>query len=241
MEEPKPVTPKVEIPPAATPVPAPAPVPPIVADPAPQSMEVPKAPVVPSVPDAKPAAPQAEVAPLITPMPPAPTPNEEFARSLNEPNVPAAPAAPAPVPAAPAAPAPAPVAPPPADAFVAPQPAAPAGEKVAPAPAPKNDSLLLSIKFISTETDLPLAVEDDLKKVAARIKANNERISLVAYASESADQATMARRVSLSRVLAVRAFLIEQGVDKLRMNVQAEGSKNDGGEPNRVDILLSGK
>jgi outer membrane protein OmpA-like peptidoglycan-associated protein len=48
----------------------------------------------------------------------------------------------------------------------------------------------------------------------------------------------MARRVSLARALAVRAYLIDQGIDSLRINVNAAGEKNPGGDPDRVDVYL---
>ncbi len=52
------------------------------------------------------------------------------------------------------------------------------------------------------------------------------------------DQPSTARRVSLSRALSVRAHLIDEGVANLRINVQAEGDKNPGGEPDRVDVMV---
>ncbi len=185
---------------------------------------------------------------LITPMPPAPTPEDEFAKALNMPVSPKEAAVPTPPAAVPAEPvAPAPVAPPPAAPEVkkeVPQPPPPAPSadthKDAPAKAAtQNGKTQMTIPFIATETDLPLAFEGELKNLADRVKKSDEHLTLVAYASEPADQSTMARRVSLSRVLAVRAFLIEKGVNKLNINVQAEGSKNPGGEPNRVDIFIN--
>jgi len=168
--------------------------------------------------------------PLISPMPPAPTPEDEFAKALNAPVAPKeaiAPPPPAPMPVVPEVkkePVPAPV--------------VETGKGEAAKAAPQGGKSSMTIPFISTETDLPLAFEGELKNLAARVKKSNEHLTLIAYASDSADQATTARRVSLARVLAVRAYLIEQGVDKLNINVQAEGSKNPGGEPNRVDILI---
>ncbi len=45
-----------------------------------------------------------------------------------------------------------------------------------------------------------------------------------------------ARRLSLSRALAVRAFLIDQGVRSTRMDVRALGDKVQDGPSDRVDI-----
>jgi outer membrane protein OmpA-like peptidoglycan-associated protein len=96
-----------------------------------------------------------------------------------------------------------------------------------------------SAVFKPTETSVPLEIKPDLDKVAARVKENASlRISLVAYAAVTGDQSITARRVSLSRALAVRAYLIDQGIASLRINVQAEGDKNPGGEPDRVDVFV---
>ena len=40
------------------------------------------------------------------------------------------------------------------------------------------------------------------------------------------------------RALSVRAYLIDAGVGNLRINVQAEGDKNPGGDPDRVDVFV---
>ena len=43
--------------------------------------------------------------------------------------------------------------------------------------------------------------------------------------------------MSLSRALAVRAYLIDQGVRSTRMDVRALGSKVGDGPADRVDVL----
>jgi len=45
------------------------------------------------------------------------------------------------------------------------------------------------------------------------------------------------RRLSLSRALAVRAFLIDQGVRSTRLDVRALGDKTGDGPADRVDIV----
>lgn len=57
-----------------------------------------------------------------------------------------------------------------------------------------------------------------------------------AYAAGTAEAASKARRTSLSRALAVRTFLIENGVRSTRIDVRALGNKAEGGPPDRVDI-----
>lgn len=78
--------------------------------------------------------------------------------------------------------------------------------------------------------------------MVARLKADEKlTVNILAYASATADQASTARRVSLSRALSVRAYFIDNGINNLRINVQAEGDKNpSGGNPDRVDVYVIG-
>ncbi|MBY0406195.1 MAG: OmpA family protein, partial [Rickettsiales bacterium] len=97
----------------------------------------------------------------------------------------------------------------------------------------------MRIVFKTTETTIPLTVNDELNKLAKQLIQNdNSRVTLIAYASAAGDQASTARRISLSRALSVRAFLIDAGVNNLRINVQAEGDKNPGGDADRVDLYV---
>ena len=65
----------------------------------------------------------------------------------------------------------------------------------------------------------------------------NARLQIQAYATGGDDQGGQARRLSLSRALAVRGHLIEQGIAATRMDVRALGRTGDG-PSDRVDILL---
>lgn len=98
----------------------------------------------------------------------------------------------------------------------------------------------MRILFNTTETGVPLSMKPQLTELATKLKANDKlRVTLIAYASGTPEQASTARRVSLSRGLAVRAFLIDQGISNLRINVQASGNRNPGGEADRVDVFLN--
>ena len=97
----------------------------------------------------------------------------------------------------------------------------------------------MSVEFSESETEVPLSAQPALQDLAKSIIAKkNARVSVVAYASGGADQASLARRVSLRRGLAVRAFLIDMGVDNFAITVNAHGNKNDGGAAERVDVFL---
>ncbi len=64
------------------------------------------------------------------------------------------------------------------------------------------------------------------------------RLQVVAYAEGTADQASQARRLSLSRALTVRSYLISQGVRSTRIDVRALGARASDGPADRVDLLI---
>ena len=223
---PKPLPEPVKAPEVKLPAP-PAPVIPAALE----SMELPTPPSASSAPSTPPVV---EPAPLPVLPAPAEKPTEKPAEKLPEPKLPE------PV-AAPALPAPTPEALPSPQSLMDKLPSSPpSNSDVKPdADKGKPDS---SIIFLATETAVPLPAEASLKDIATKMKGGSSRVTLVAYASGAGDKATTARRVSLSRALAVRAYLIEHDVDKLRISVQAEGDKDAGSQPDRVDIFLdSGK
>ena len=59
-----------------------------------------------------------------------------------------------------------------------------------------------------------------------------------AYADGATGSASSARRLSLSRALSVRSILIKFGVRSTRIDVRALGDRNEGGPPDRVDVLV---
>jgi outer membrane protein OmpA-like peptidoglycan-associated protein len=79
-----------------------------------------------------------------------------------------------------------------------------------------------------------------LNTVAGKLLGDDAlRVQLVAHATGTADQAMEARRLSLARAVAVRAYLIEKGVRSLRMDVRALGNRaDDGPATDQVDLLL---
>jgi outer membrane protein OmpA-like peptidoglycan-associated protein len=187
-----------------------------------------------------PTLPQSAAAPATPEVAPTP-PNVE---APNPPHPPAAEAsnnaAPVPLVAPPAA---APAQPP------AP-PAAPTTNNAAASSAPPAPTQLASaasiggalntVKFAAGAVDLPSGSQAMLNTVAAKLMADDTlRVQLIAHASGTADQAMEARRVSLARAVAVRAYLIDKGVRSLRMDVRALGNRSDDGPPgDQVDLLI---
>ncbi len=96
----------------------------------------------------------------------------------------------------------------------------------------------LSVLFSQSETEVPLAFQQPLINMSKELVGNDTKIKVIAYASGSADQKSIARRISLARALAVRAFLIDLGVDNVRISVQALGNDVQKGPSERADVIL---
>lgn len=139
------------------------------------------------------------------------------------------------------------VTPPPA--VTAPRPAAkiPAAQPKAqqqaalPKPAPKAAARpgSVSIAFSSGDTVLRDAGKARLNSLAKQLKGQPKvRMQLLAYAGGNELSASKARRLSLSRALAIRSYLIGKGLRSTRIDVRALGNKVPGGQPNRVDLKL---
>lgn len=96
-----------------------------------------------------------------------------------------------------------------------------------------------SIAFAVGAATLADPAKQDLSGIAQALNANPDlRLQIVAYASGADDNASQARRLSLSRALAVRSYLIDAGVRSTRMDVRALGNKFDTGPGDRVDLII---
>lgn len=97
----------------------------------------------------------------------------------------------------------------------------------------------IRIFFDAGSSDIPADALGQITAIANAL-ANDpaQRLQLKAYAAASADSASLARRLSLTRALTVRSALIEQGVRSTRIDVRALGGKDAGDTPDRVDIFI---
>jgi len=102
---------------------------------------------------------------------------------------------------------------------------------------PPGGGQVLRIEFSGAGTRLSPEAEESLRAVAAAVAASDGRLQLQAFAGGSSENASGARRASLSRALAVRSFLIETGVRSTRVDVRALGTAGDSGPAERVDVL----
>lgn len=176
--------------------------------------------------------------------PPEPTPPAEQMAKAPPPPV-AAPEPAKAVPPPPVAAAPEPVKPPPPPPVAAaPKPAkpAPGKQEQAALPAAKDTvkaGRALQVVFGASDLKLPAKAKNGLKKLARKLKdKKNLRLQLMAYAGGKKLSPGKARRMSLSRALSVRSFLIESGVRSTRIDVRALGSKTNEAPANRVDVNI---
>lgn len=220
--------------PAAKPAPVPSAVPPKPVTPAPpppaaatrlipeQEMAV-TAPIEPSKPEVAEASPPPALTP---PAPPPVTPAPAESKEM-EPVVAAPPPPPPPTPEPPTA---------------AEKPAAPAPtEKASLTPSSTIEpGRAMRVEFDSAASKVPAGATDQLKELAAGLKENTKlRVQLMAYAGGESLSAGKARRLSLSRALSVRSFLIENDIRSTRIDVRALGNKTTEKPLNRVDINIT--
>ncbi|MGE5515903.1 MAG: OmpA family protein [Bacteroidota bacterium] len=116
----------------------------------------------------------------------------------------------------------------------------------APTPAPAAASHggdTLSVPFAAESARLPDNVHADLDRLVKRMQKDDSLgLQLLAYAEGDDVNASKARRLSLSRALEVRKYLMEQGLRSTRIEVRALGNKLEGGGPaDRVDAVLVGR
>jgi outer membrane protein OmpA-like peptidoglycan-associated protein len=252
---------------AAAPQPAPTPAPRPSPSPAPAPSTPPPAPEIPETAAAPQPAPAPRPAPSPSPAPASPPQSELESEPSAEPPPPAPDLSEEAESAAAPAPAPPPPPPPETEPEPAPEPAAqpeapPAEaetETAADADAESDQVASVDLRDVDTSgvmsiddgvsvlfsrdsRDLPAAAEPALTELAETLLADETKtLKLMGYSEPIGDAQSKPRRLSLFRALAVRTFLLKQGIDSRRMTVQALGAKDDGsGRPdNRVDLIVT--
>lgn len=105
-------------------------------------------------------------------------------------------------------------------------------------PLPSGGGQVLRVDFLGASTRLTPDAERRLGSLATTMTESDGRLQLKAYAGGTGETLSSARRLSLSRALAVRSYLIEKGIRSTRIDVRALGRAEDSGPPERVDIIL---
>lgn len=103
-----------------------------------------------------------------------------------------------------------------------------------------NDLDQFSVAFKEGVAEL---VADQKKLIAGSIvsqmkKDKNTRVQIKAYASRTDGTESAARRISLSRALSARAFLLEKGISPTRIDVKALGNRTTEHPVDRIDLTL---
>lgn len=103
---------------------------------------------------------------------------------------------------------------------------------------PSDRGPTLSLVFKPGQVELDEGIRAKLADIAAQAKSDERRLQIDAFASGGKTSSSEIRRTSLKRALAVRSYLIEEGVRSTRIDVRALGAPLDGGPEDRVDLIL---
>jgi outer membrane protein OmpA-like peptidoglycan-associated protein len=94
--------------------------------------------------------------------------------------------------------------------------------------------------FDEGKTDLTPADEAAIQDLARAIPAPAaDSVNVLAYAAGKPDDPSTARRVSLSRGLAVRSVLLASGVPSAHIYVRALGATPSDGPADRVELTVA--
>ncbi len=104
---------------------------------------------------------------------------------------------------------------------------------------PGDNDLLMQLAFRGQSDTLTSTAMQQLTQLAVRMDTLAGRLQVRSYAAPTDSSSSSARKLSFKRALAVRSFLIEQGIRSTRVDLRALGPAEDGGLPDRVDIILT--
>jgi outer membrane protein OmpA-like peptidoglycan-associated protein len=96
------------------------------------------------------------------------------------------------------------------------------------------------VAFAGDSGELNDSGKGELRSVIDQMKRQGDaRLRIEGYAIGGDDGGTRARRLSLSRALAIRAYLMDQGIASTRMDVYARGNQTpEGTAADRVDLTV---
>lgn len=98
----------------------------------------------------------------------------------------------------------------------------------------------LSLEFTGNGSDLSPQAEAKLKNIVKQMQQMGEnRLQVRAYATGEDGSKSSARRISLSRALAVRSYLMDAGIKPTRVDVRALGTETDRSPLDRVDLIFT--
>jgi outer membrane protein OmpA-like peptidoglycan-associated protein len=98
----------------------------------------------------------------------------------------------------------------------------------------------VELVFAEGKTDLTPADEAAIQELARAIpQPAADSVNVIAYAAGKPDDPSTARRVSLSRGLAVRSVLLASGVPSAQIYVRALGATPSNGPADRVELTVA--
>lgn len=100
-------------------------------------------------------------------------------------------------------------------------------------------AILSRVRFSKTGSSLSPQAHAALDALAARLLSSRERVRLAAFSGKIGGDSSQARRLSLTRALAIRSYLVSKGVPVERVDVLAFGGPSEG-VTDRVDVLVRG-
>jgi outer membrane protein OmpA-like peptidoglycan-associated protein len=100
-------------------------------------------------------------------------------------------------------------------------------------------SILSRVRFSKEGSTLSPQAHAALDALAARLLSSRERVKLAAFSGKIGGDSSQARRLSLTRALAIRTYLVSKGVPVERVDVLAFGGPAQG-VTDRVDVLVRG-
>jgi outer membrane protein OmpA-like peptidoglycan-associated protein len=110
----------------------------------------------------------------------------------------------------------------------------------APTPGPGPFPPPVRLVFGNGQTDLTPEDEATIRELARSIpELAADSVNVVAYAAGKPDDPSTARRVSLSRGMAVRSVLLASGVPSAQIYVRALGATGSDGPADRVELVVA--
>jgi outer membrane protein OmpA-like peptidoglycan-associated protein len=100
-------------------------------------------------------------------------------------------------------------------------------------------AVMSRVRFLTGKSEITAQAQALLDELAARLLQSTVRVRLAAFSGRAGDLSSEARRLSLTRALAIRNYLSAKGVTPDRVDVLAFGGAPDG-VTDRVDVLVRG-
>lgn len=100
-------------------------------------------------------------------------------------------------------------------------------------------AVMSRVRFLTGKSEITAQAQALLDDLAARLLQSTVRVRLAAFSGRAGDLSSEARRLSLTRALAIRNYLSAKGVTPDRVDVLAFGGAADG-VTDRVDVLVRG-